>query len=588
MSADALQEAAQPAPPASEPEWVTRAADIHGWAWVRQNWQRAAAEPGSWYDAAKADAVVENFPRWFKLTILHFAGIEFRLAFWQECIVRLLFGWKIQIEIIDPHTHAKATRWVRLFRELRLWVPRKAGKTEFVAALALAVWYYEGLPAGEGYCFARDEKQAAQAFNRMKVMVGNSPDMRSRVRDYADQLWCQQLLAPFFLITAKAEGKHGRVPYVTIGDEMHEWKSRDLADNLRQGEGPQLQPLRLYPSTAGIKSAFVGRELYEESLKILDGRLFDRTVLVAVFAASDEDDWTDERVWARANPNLGLSPTIDYLRQEFAKAKVSRTAEAKFRCYHLNQWVEDVQRWLPLSKWDACGRLDWRKLIESGELDGRDCHLTFDSTWTFDFGAMCLRFLPRTPAELPIFVWRCWLPSDTLAKRVQAENQPFDRWRDQDAIVEIPGGTFQLPFAIKETREACRRFNVLKIGWDSWTAKEYYNALTNPPAGDDAKALPEDLFVEMRFGTKSLGEASKNFERRVLEGQLEHGKHPVARWMAGHCHVRFDENLNFVPAKKKSEKSIDMIVTAVMAEALSMPPREQTLDDLIARGEAVL
>jgi phage terminase large subunit-like protein len=143
---------------------------------------------------------------------------------------------------------------VRVFLELRIWVPRKAGKTEFLAALALMVWYYEGLRGGEGYCFARDEKQAAIAFNRMKAMIGESADLRLRVRAFADKLWCQHLEAPFHLITSKAEGKHGRVPYVTLGDEMHEWKSRDLADNLRQGEGPQLQPARLFGSTAGLKS----------------------------------------------------------------------------------------------------------------------------------------------------------------------------------------------------------------------------------------------------------------------------------------------------------------------------------------------
>jgi phage terminase large subunit-like protein len=272
------------------------------------------------------------------------------------------------------------------------------------------------------------------------------------------------------------------------------------------------------------------------------------------------------------NPNLGLSPTIDFLRQEFKNAGISKSAEARFRCYHLNQWVEDFQKWLPIKKWRVCRSAPdaWKRLLE--ECKGRKCHLAFDSTWTFDFGALCYRFLPRTKDEKPIFAFKCWLPADTLAARVSTEKQPFDKWRDDGAIEEIPGGVFQVSHAVKATREAFRDFDVQKVGWDSWGAKEYYTALTNPDAGDDARALPEDMFVEMRFGTKTLGEASKNFERLVLAdgGGMDHGGHPVADWMAGHCHIRFDENMNFVPAKKKSEKSIDLIMTAVMTEALAI------------------
>lgn len=569
-----IETEAAPAPPPAlppEPDWVTRAADRHGWRWVRQNWQRAAAVPGAWFDTAKADAVVAHFPQWFSFTILQFAGVEFHLAFWQECIVRLLFGWKRPEEVLEPRRRARTTVYVRIFRELRLWVPRKNGKTEFIAALALLIWYYEGMPGGEGYCFARDENQARTPFNRMKAMIGASAgDMQTRVRCHAEQLWCQHLLSAFFLITAKAEGKHGRAPYVTIGDEMHEWRSRDLADNLRQGEGPYLQPLRLYASTAGIKSQAVGREMFIESEQLLDGRLDDASVLVAIFAAHEDDDWRDETTWAKANPNLGVTPTLSFLRQELAKAHTP-AAQAKFRCYHLNQWVDEFQRWLPIRKWDACaGAEDWKTILTDEAFAGRAVHLSFDATWTFDFAALCYRFLPRSPDEKPVVAWRCWLPAETLALRVESEKVPFDRWRDAGAMTEIPGGTFQLPHAVKAVREACSRFKVQAIGWDSWTAKEFYNALTNPGAGDDAAAIPEELFAEMRFGTKTLGEASKSFERRVLEGDVMHGGHPVARWQAGHCHVRFDENMNFVPAKKRSEKSIDLIMTAVMAEALAL------------------
>lgn len=555
---------------APEPEWVTRAADENGWHWVRQNWRRAAAIPGAWYDERKADGAVARFPRYFKLTILQFAGVPFVPAFWQECIIRLFFGWKRPSEVVDPRTHKKVIKWVRIFRELRLWVPRKAGKTEFIAALALLVWYYEGMRGGEGYCFARDEKQAAQVFGRMVAMVGSADDMSSDVRTYTNKLWCQKLVAPFFLITSKAEGKHGRVPYVTAGDEMHEWKSRDLADNLRQGEGPHLQPARFYGSTAGITTQAVGREMFTESEKLLDGTLDDPTILVAMFAASPEDDWQDEKVWARVNPNLGLSPTIDFMRQEFAKSKTSPAAEAKFRCYHLNQWVEEYQRWIRLPVWDKSaadvnGWKTWPHEIE----DGASCVASFDSTEVRDFATICLRFDPTEARPKPRFIWKFFLPAETIAQRAKAENREveYKRWVDDGLLVSIPGGVFELRYAIAEIRSIVSRWNVRKVGYDPWNALSFYTELVNPQTED--RGLPEDLFEKLRFGHRTLGEPTRRFEALVGASAIEHGNNPIMRMMIGHCHVRHDENMNIVPAKKRSEKAIDGVVAAVMAEALA-------------------
>lgn len=557
-----------------EPEWLTHAADELGYSWARLAWQRAARVPGAWFDAAKAQAVVERWPTWFKLTVGRFAGIPFRLSPWQEIIVRLLVGWKAPTEVIDPETLKPTQVHVRLFRELRLWVPRKNGKSEFLAALALLFWAIEGQRRGAGFCFAHDEKQAREVFNKMGDMIVYAPQVfRSRatgepIKVFAKQLWNAELRSPFVLMPGKAKGAHGRAPFVTVGDEMHEWVSTELADTLRQGEGTSLQPIRLYASTAGLKSQKTGYQLWDESQKILDGRLEDPTVLVVIFAAAEEADWRDPKAWRAANPSLGLSPTMAFLQGELTKAGTP-AGEAAFRRYHLNQWVEDFARWISLRKWDAASssRDGWKKWPE--ELRGRECILTFDSTKSFDLASMCLRFPPIEPGERTRFIWRFWLPSETIERRVNAERTPFDQWARDGALVSIPGGVFELDYAVEAALQACRDFQVKRIGWDSWNALEFYNRLVR--AG-----LPEDLFLEMRFGTKSLGQGTREFERKVFGSEMDHGGNPVARWMVGHCNVRFDENMNYVPAKKRSEDSIDGIVAAVMAESIAMAPSAPT------------
>lgn len=557
-----------------EPEWIVRAADDLGYAWARTAWQRAASVPGAWFDTVKADAIVRRWPKTFKLTTKRFAGKPFMLRFWQEVIVRLLVGWKKPVELLDEVTGLAAIAYVRLFQELRLWIPRKNGKSEFLAALALLFWAIEGEVRGAGYCFAHNERQAREVFNKMADMAQSAPPkLAAEIKIFSKSLWCQTLKSGFILLPGKAAGSHGFAPFVTLGDEMHEWQSKELADNLRQGEGTSLQPIRLYASTAGLKTQEVGKAMWDESRAILDGTIDDPTTLVVIFAAPDDADWRDENVWRACNPSIGLSPTIDFLRREFAKAQTP-AGEAAFRRYHLNQWVEDIAKWIPLKRWDACSdakdREAWKRWPE--ELKGRPCVMAFDATKSFDFASMCLRFEPAAAGEKVKFLWKHWLPADTIVARARAEKIGFDRWRDQGAITEIPGSVFVLAWALKEARAAVRDYDVQKIGWDSWQALEFYNKLVSPSAGDDERPLPEDLFVEIRFGTKTLGAATREFERKALAGELDHGGNPVLRWMIGHARVRFDENMNYVPAKKLTADSIDGVFTGVMCEAMAMTP----------------
>jgi phage terminase large subunit-like protein len=367
ISAAALTSAASPLAP--EPEWITSAADEHGYAWARLAWQRAAASPGAWFDAGKADAIIARWPTWFKLTVGRFAGIPFRLSFWQECIVRLLVGWKAPIDIIDPETGLPSQVHVRLFRELRLWVPRKNGKSEFLAALALLFWAIEGQRRGAGFCFAHDEAQAREVFDKMADMIGYAPSVfRSletgeAIKVFSKQLWNAELRSPFRLMPGKAKGKHGRAPFVTVGDEMHEWISTRARQHAAPGRGRQ-------PAADPALRLDRRPEIAKGRVRPLGGKPENsrRPHRRSDHAGGDFcrrrgcADWKDENAWRAANPSLGLSPTMAFLRGEIAKA-VTPASEAAFRRYHLNQWVEDFARWITLKKWDAASpdREAWKR-----------------------------------------------------------------------------------------------------------------------------------------------------------------------------------------------------------------------------------
>ncbi|MEI3850053.1 MULTISPECIES: terminase large subunit [unclassified Ensifer] len=571
------------------PDWLAEVADDPAYAWAVSGWDRAAAVPGAWFDHAKADKVVERWSEIFRLTNDRFKGVPFRLVKWQAIGVRLLVGWKKPIEVIDPATHLPAIEHVRVFKRLDLWIPRKNGKSEFLAALAVLFFVLEKVNGAEAYVFGRNEDQGRVPFGKMQDIireaVGLMEDVQGneRISLHDKSIFLRETTSLCQLLTGTPDGKHGRSPTVIVGDEIHEWKSRDLADNLRQGTGARLQPIELYASTAGRKQNLTGFEWFEESMAIMRGDLDDPSTLVVFFGIQEDDDWTDEAVWRKANPSLGLTPTLDYLRTEFKKAKGRPAQEAIFQCYHLNRWVDQLSGWIPRPKWAACcadptKRL-WRDLWNQHK--GRKAYVACDVSSTQDLTALVVVIPPDDEHEKWVIIPLFWVPEATLDERAQQDKRVnWKQWVADEALRTTPGDSVDQNFVKRAIHEAFKHFDVQALGLDPWNAQKLKGDL-------QLDGLDAELQVDMRQGHQTLGGPTKEFERLVFAGKVEHGGHPVLAWMAGHCTVRFDENLNYVPSKKKSLDKIDGMVATVMGIGLAMSV-EDTSSVYDERGFEVL
>lgn len=547
-----------PAAPLAPPDWII-AAEAKGWRWARIMWDRAAAQPESWFDDKKAQAVVDLWPTVVRHTEDRFLGYPFRLSEVQEVIVRLLFGWKIPADVTDPATGAPVRLWVRLYKELRLWVPRKWGKSEFLAGLGLIVWLIEGVPAGQGFIFGRDEAQGRIIFDKMATMISLEERFSNGVVVIQHKnMWCPALRSPMRLMSGKPEGKHGRSATIILGTEMHEWTTRDLQTTLRQSTGARLQPLEAYDSTAGLKSNRVGFGMFEESKQILEGAIDDASVLVVMFALDDDDDWTDEANIARVNPNIGVTPTWSYIRRELAAAKQSTTAEMAFRRYHCNQWVDSATRWLRMDEWDACAKSDWRTAWERNR--HRRCALGFDVSSTKDLTALVAWFEPDTPGGRHELAFKFYIPEENVETRVKRDRVPYDKWLKMGALIATPGNYIDQAYLQADIEDAVANHDVSVIGWDKFNATKLFTDL-------QANGVDPDKFVVVRQGIPTLGEPTKDVERLVGRGLLDHGAHPVMRWMAGNTVVHFDRNMNFAPAKDRSREKIDGMSATVTARA---------------------
>ena len=99
------------------------------------------------------------------------------------------------------------------------------------------------------------------------------------------------------------------------------------------------------------------------------------------------------------------------------------------------------------------------------------------------------------------------------------------------------------------------RFNIQKLAYDPWNSSQIIPKLVE-------RGLPCESFTQT-IGNFAL--PTKEFERIVLKGIVDHYDNPVARWMLSNVVIKEDVNGNRRPDKAKSSEKIDGIVAAIMA-----------------------
>lgn len=495
---------------------------------------------GARYDSIAADMAVAFFRQHLRHTEAEWAGRPFIPAAWQEDhIIRPLFGWK----------RADGTR---LIRTVYLEIPRKNGKTELAAGVSLIALMGDGEMGGQVYSMAVDEDQAKIVFDKAGVMVGSSPGLQAELEVFKTSIYCPALMASFKPLSKAPGSKHGFSPSGAIADEIHAWASGDLYQVVHDGMAARRQPIELITTTAGLHGFGFGWEMHDYAVKVRDGILEDPSFLPVIFAAEADDDWTDEAVWAKANPNLGVSPKIEFLRAQCAKAQSNPRLENNFRRFHLNQWVAQTERWLPMAAWDECG-----EPVDPESLKGRECYGGLDLSRKIDISAFDLVFPPISEGERWKVLSFFWVPEERIDIRVKRDKVPYDLWVAEGLIKATPGNIVDYRVIFNDIVALGGDYVIREIGFDPWAATQLSTDLA-----DEGFTM-----VEIRQGFRSLSEPSKKLEELVLQRHLAHGGNKVLRWMASNVAIRSDPNENIAPDKDKSTERIDGITALIVALA---------------------
>lgn len=548
------------------------------------------------FDATKADRVCAFFPRYCSHSKGAFAGHPFEPIDYQtQLILRPIFGW------VDDDR-------LRRFRKAYIEIPKKNGKTQLIAGLALYMLLGDNEPGAEVYVAAADREQARILFNAAKSMVEHSPALSKRLIVYRNQIVRRDDPAAFFqVLSAEAATKHGPNIHCLIIDELHAQPDRDLFETLTRGVIARQQPLILLITTAGDDDESICYEEYEYARRVLSGTIQDERHLPVIFEAGQKEDWADRDVLTRVNPGVGTTIKIETLLAGALEARNEPRKRNDFLRYHTNRWVNQATAWIPIDWWDACeGPLD------DAELVTLECAAGLDLAQKWDLACFAVVFrkylavaeeievigeeptgaIAKRTISLnyhlyvrPFF----WIPENTMREHEKKDGVSYSIWRETKDSAGFPLVTATEGDIIDYTRiytdvttKILPRYPRLKqgtVGYDPAFATDIATKLR------DVGGLQ---ILEVLQNYKMFSEPSQIIEALIKGQRVTHDGHRVLRWNWENAAVKTDDAGRIRPVKpKNASKRVDGAVAMIMGDkALSMqqPPAPRQFQFIVAGG----
>ena len=466
------------------------------------------------------------------------AGKPIVLEGWEAFIVAVIFGWK------------RCDNGYRRFLRADVETARKNGKTTLAAGIGIEMMsQLEGEPGAEVYAAAVDRNQAKLCWEGAKQIIQNSTQLSEVFKTYQFSIVDMRMASCFKPLSKDTQNKDGLNPSCGICDERHAWKNNDIYELLRTGMGSRRQPLLFSITTAGLDKTLPYYEDLQRMKDILDGKIVDEQQFVMIYELDKGDDWKDERNWAKANPNLGVSLSLDYLRAEFQDAlRKGGSREVHFKTKNLNMWVDAPEVWIPDDKVVACNYgTDPESLL------GQECYGGLDFASHVDIIALELYFpkVERRPV-LSFF----WIPE----AKVDAGTDIVDykAWKEQGWLKTTEGEVIDIDYLVADILDICRRYNVKNIAFDPY--KAYHGLIQGLQAGG-----LDNILAEFSQGIKNMSEPTKELERLVTAGDIDLMGNPILEWMFRNCMPYYDPNDNIKLFKGRARNKIDGVVALINA-----------------------
>ncbi len=500
-----------------------------------------------------ADYYIDIWPKLFYHFKGSLAGKPFHLAPYQAFIVGSLLGW---VRKDDPT--------IRRFRFAYIEMARKQGKSTLMAALGILFQAFLNEPSARVYTVATKMDQAREVWGSASRMINKNPILRNRFRVYHNAILFPSTDSSFQMLASEANTLDGLDSSFVCCDEMHAHPSSAVYDVMASSLGNRVSPLQIAITTAGFNLGSFCYQHRKQMIDVLNQNLQLDDHFVMIFGLDEKDKFDDPAVWEKAQPSIRYIPTLlPDLQSKIAMAMSSASALNNVKTKLLNMWVSNESSYIDVTKWDACKSA---LPFEPELFTERPAFIGVDLSSKRDLTSICLVFPPYLEDENWHYVWKTYIPSDTVRDREQSNSDfRFREWINNEELIEIPGALIDLRIMENDIVKWTEDFNVSMVAVDQWHFQFISPSL-------EARGL---TVVEIGQNWAELSEATKTFEANVVARKVVHYSDTLIRWQISNVTVLPDNMGNVKPIKDKrnSSRKIDSIAAAITATsaAIRMP-----------------
>lgn len=482
----------------------------------------------------RVDYVVDFISKIKHYTGRH-AGKPFILQPWQAFIVACIYGFYYR------------ESGERVVKSVYIEMARKNGKSAFAAALCLLHLIADGESGAEVYLAANSKDQVKLSSWPLCSNFAKGLDPRGRYLNiFRDMVRLDRTKSWLKVLAADSTKLDGPNPSMFLLDEYHAAKNSGLKDVLQSGQGMRDDPMQVIITTAGFDKMGPCYQTRTMCVEILNGLKTDDSIFAAIYSLDEEDDWKDEAVWIKGNPNLGVTVKLTYLRDQVKKAVNSPSEEVGVRTKNINEWCDSAEVWIQDSNILAVTKdVD----ISSFGLE-QECFVGIDLSATSDL--TCVSYMIPFDGEM-YFKTFYYLPQEALSTKKNKEQ--YGEWARLGYLKITPGNVVDYDYILEDIMQMDAKIFIQKIGYDSWNATQFVINATN-------RGLPMEP-VSQSIG--NFNRPTKEMERIILSKTIVIDNNPITRFCFKNVVMVVDRNGNTKPSKQFKDKKIDGVISMVEA-----------------------
>lgn len=490
------------------------------------------------YDEKKADKCV----RFIETFVHHSKGRSdlLTLELWQKAIICAIFG------IVREDGR-------RQFREVILIVARKNGKSLFASAIMACMAFIDKEFGADLYCLAPKLDQANIVFDNFYKSISYEQDLMAISKKRRTDIYIEMSNTTIKPIAFNDKKSDGLNPHCVICDEIASWQGQNglrMYEVMKSALGARTQPLIFSISTSGYQNDSIYDELIMRATSYLQGSSEETQILPFLYMIDDVEQWDSMDELEKANPNLGVSVSKEYLHEEIRIAKGSLSKRAEFITKYCNIKQNSSQAWLEYQVVDKASKKEFtlNDFRECYAVGGIDLSQTTDLT--------CASIVVEKGGEEYVFS-QFFMPKNRLQDLIELDKVPYDIYVKQGYIT-LSGENYVDYKDVKAWFDMLRKeYKIMpvRIGYDRYSAQYLVDDMSQKGYNMDDVYQGWNMAPEIRY-----------FGGKLKDGRIHIGKNNLLKSHLLNVALKYEsDNQRFKPVKMRPSDHIDGFVSVIDA-----------------------